>query len=351
MSSNVMCHMVTPAALSNTAIRMQTRTLGRTGPVISALGLGCMGFSGGYEAVDDADSIATIHAALDAGVTYLDTGDFYGAGQNEMLLGDALEGKREKAFIAVKFGALRGPDGTWLGSDNRPAAVKNFLAYTLKRLRTDYVDLYQPARVDPAVPIEDTIGAVADLVRAGYVRHIGLSEAGAATIRRAHAVHPIVALQIEYSLMSRSVEDEILPALRELGISLVAYGVLSRGLISDHALTGAPGGEIRSRMPRFQGENLARNRALVAALQAIAREKGCATAQLALAWVASRGDDVIPLIGAKRPDQIAGAIGALDVALSAADLARIEAAVPATAVAGERYGAALMTHLDSEHAS
>jgi aryl-alcohol dehydrogenase-like predicted oxidoreductase len=330
---------------------MQMRTLGRNGPTISALGLGCMGFSGGYGAVDDADSIATIHAALDAGVTYFDTGDFYGAGQNEMLLGDALKGRRDKAFIAVKFGALRGPDGVWHGSDNRPAAVKNFLAYTLKRLCTDYVDLYQPARVDPAVPIEDTVGAIADMAKAGYVRHVGLSEAGAATIRKAHAVHPIAALQIEYSLMSRSVEPEILPVLRELGISLVAYGVLSRGLISDHALTGAPAGEIRGRMPRFQGENLARNRALVQALQALAGEKGCTTAQLAIAWVASRGGDVIPLIGAKRPDQVASAVGALDVRLSPTDLARIEAAVPAAAVAGERYGAALMTHLDSEHAS
>src|SRR5262245_48010239 len=185
---------------------MQTRQLGRGGPTVSALGLGCMGFSGGYGPVDDAENIATIHAALDAGISYLDTGDFYGAGQNEMLLGQALRGRRDKAFIAVKFGALRGPDGAWHGSDCRPAAVKNFLAYTLCRLGTDYVDLYQPARVDPAVPIEDTVGAIADMVKAGFVRHIGLSEASAATIRRAHAVHPIVALQIEYSLMSRSVE-------------------------------------------------------------------------------------------------------------------------------------------------
>jgi aryl-alcohol dehydrogenase-like predicted oxidoreductase len=328
---------------------MQPRPLGTNGPSVSALGLGCMGFSGGYGPVDDAESIATIHAALDAGITYLDTGDFYGAGQNELLLRDALKGRRDKAFIAVKFGALRGPDGAWHGNDCRPAAMKNFLAYTLRRLGSDHVDLYQPARVDPAVPIEDTVGAIADMVKAGFVRHIGLSEASAQTIRRAHATHAIAALQIEYSLMSRSVENAILPALRELGISLVAYGVLSRGLISDHALTSAPPGEIRSRMPRFQGENFARNRALVAALQAIAREKACTTAQLAIRWVASRGDDVIPLIGAKRRDQVAGAIGALDVKLSAEDLARIEAAMPADAVAGERYGAALMTHLDSEH--
>ena len=328
---------------------MQSRRLGTNGPSVSALGLGCMGFSGGYGPVDDAESIATIHTALDAGVTYLDTGDFYGSGQNEMLLRDALKGKREKAFIAVKFGALRGPDGAWHGSDNRPAAVKNFLAYTLRRLGTGHIDLYQPARVDPAVPIEDTVGAIADMVKAGYVRHIGLSEAGADTIRRAHKVHPIVALQIEYSLMSRSVEKTIIPTLRELGISLVAYGVLSRGLISDHALSGAPSGEIRARMPRFQGESLARNRALVQALQAIAKDKGCTTAQLAIRWVASRGDDVIPLIGAKRPDQLTGAIGAFDLTLSPADLARIEAAMPADAVAGERYATAMMAHLDSEH--
>jgi len=330
---------------------MQTRQLGRNGPDVSALGLGCMGFSGGYGPVDDRESIATVHAALDAGVTYLDTGDFYGAGQNEMLLAEALKGRREKAFIAVKFGALRGPDGAWLGSDNRPNAVKNFLAYTLKRLRTDYIDLYQPARVDPAVPIEDTIGAIADMVKAGFVRHIGLSEAGADSIRRAHKTHPIAALQIEYSLMSRSVEKQIVPVLRELGISLVAYGVLSRGLIADHALTDSPSGEIRLRMPRFTGDNLARNRALVTALQAIAKAKGCTTAELAIAWVAARGGDVVPLIGAKRPAQLASALRALDVKLSADDLARIEQAMPAQAVAGTRYGAPLMAHLDSEHAS
>jgi aryl-alcohol dehydrogenase-like predicted oxidoreductase len=328
---------------------MKLRQFGANGPSVSALGLGCMGFSGGYGPVDDAESVATIHAALDVGITYLDTGDFYGAGQNELLLGQALKGRRDKAFIAVKFGALRGPDLQWYGNDCRPAAVKNFLAYSLRRLGTDYIDLYQPARVDPAVPIEDTVGAIADMVQAGFVRHIGLSEASALTIRRAHKVQPIVALQIEYSLMSRSVEASILPTLRELGISLVAYGVLSRGLISDHALTEAPPGEIRGRMPRFQGENFARNRTLVEALQAIAREKGCTTAQLAIAWVASRGDDVVPLIGAKRRNQLRDAVVAMDVSLSAEDLARIEVAVPAQAVAGERYGATLMTHLDSEH--
>ena len=325
---------------------MQTRTLGRNGPTVSALGLGCMGFSGGYGPVDDAESIATVHAALDAGVNYLDTGDFYGSGQNEMLLGQALKGRRNKAFISVKFGALRGPDGALFGNDARPAAVKNFLAYTLKRLGTDYVDLYQPARVDPAVPIEETVGAIAEMVKAGYVRHIGLSEAGVDTIRRAHKVHPIAALQIEYSLMSRSPERKIIPVLRELGISLVAYGVLSRGLISDHALTGSQPGEIRARMPRFQGDNLARNRALVEALAAIAREKNCTTAQLAIAWVASRGSDVIPLIGAKRPPQLTSAVAALGVTLTPDDLKRIEAAMPVEAVAGDRYATAMMAHLD-----
>ncbi len=329
---------------------MQTRTLGRNGPTVSALGLGCMGFSGGYGPVDDAESIATVHAALDAGVNYLDTGDFYGSGQNEMLLGQALKGRRNKAFISVKFGALRGPDGALFGNDARPAAVKNFLAYTLKRLGTDYVDLYQPARVDPAVPIEETVGAIAEMVKAGYVRHIGLSEAGVDTIRRAHKVHPIAALQIEYSLMSRSPERKIIPVLRELGISLVAYGVLSRGLISDHALTGSQPGEIRARMPRFQGDNLARNRALVEALAAIAREKNCTTAQLAIAWVASRGSDVIPLIGAKRPPQLTSAVAALGVTLTPDDLKRIEAAMPVEAVAGDRYATAMMAHLDAEHA-
>ena len=329
---------------------MHTRRLGSAGPAVSALGLGCMGFSGGYGPVDDAESVATIQAALDAGISYLDTGDFYGAGQNEMLLREALKGRRAQAFIAVKFGALRGPDLQWYGNDGRPAAVKNFLAYRLRRLGTDCVDLYQPARVDPAVPIEETVGAIADMVQAGLVRHIGLSEASAATVRRAHATHPIAALQIEYSLMSRSVEQSIVPALRALGISLVAYGVLSRGLIADHTRAGvSKPGEIRGRMPRFQGENFAGNVALVEALKTIAAEKGCTTAQLAIAWVASRGDDVIPLIGAKRREQLRDAIGALDVTLSPADTARIESAMPADAVAGDRYGAALMTHLDSEH--
>ena len=330
---------------------MRKIRLGRNGREVSAVGLGCMGMAGGYGPADDAESIATVHAALDAGVTFLDAGDFYGHGHTEMLLRDALKGgRRERAFIAIKFGAQRSPDGKFMGDDGHPDSVKNFLAYSLKRLGTDYIDLYQPARLDPSVPIEDTVGAIADMVKAGFVRHIGLSEVGAKTIRRAHAVHPIAELQIEYSLMSRGVEQQILPTLRELGIALTAYGVLARGLISDTARASQSVGEIRSRQPRFAKENFERNLALVDALQAIAKEKHCSTAQLAIAWVASRGDDVMPLIGARRRDQLQEGIGALDVTLSPDDVARIEKAVPANAAVGERYGAAVMAHMDSEHA-
>src|SRR5262249_35531224 len=242
----------------------------------------------------------------------------------------------------------RGPDLKFLGDDGRPNSVKNFLAYTLRRLGNDHVDLYQPARLDPTVPIEDTIGAIADMVKAGYVRHIGLSEASAKSIRRAHAVHPIAALQIEYSLVSR--EREILPTIRELGIALVAYGVLSRGLISDSAPASQKAGEIRTRMPRFSAENFPRNMALVRALGAIAREKNASTAQLAFAWLRSRGADVVPLIGARRRDQLNEALGALEVALTPADLARIAQAVPPEAVAGTRYLPAVLAHIDSEQA-
>jgi aryl-alcohol dehydrogenase-like predicted oxidoreductase len=334
-------------------VSMRMTHLGRNGPLVSELGLGCMGMSGGYGPADDRDSIATIHAALDAGITMLDTADVYGMGQNELLLKEALKGgRRERAFIAVRFGALRAPDGKWLGLNASPDAVKTFLGYSLRRLGTDYVDLYQPARVDPATPIEDTIGAIAEMVQAGYVRHIGISEASAATIRRAYAVHPLVSLQTEYSLFSRGVERDILPTLRELGMSLVAYGVLCRGLISDRAEGETmPPGEIRSRMPRFAGENYARNRVLVERLRTIAREKGCSVAQLAFAWVRSRGPEMVPLVGARRREQLVEAIGACDVALSAGDIARVEAAVPPGAVAGLRYAPHLMEHLDSERAA
>jgi aryl-alcohol dehydrogenase-like predicted oxidoreductase len=309
-----------------------------------------MGMSGCYGPADDTESIATIHAALERGITLLDTADFYGHGHNEMLLKEALKGgKRERAFIAVKFGALRGPDAKSLGEDARPNSVKNFLAYTLRRLGTDYIDLYQPSRLDPTVPIEDTIDAIADMVRTGYVRHIGLSEVGPKTIRRAHVMHPIAALQIEYSLISRNVEREILPTLRELGIALVAYGVLSRGLLSDHAEASQHIGDTRKRMPRFSAENFPHNMALVRALAAIAREKNVSTAQLALAWVRSRGDDVVPLIGARRREQLHQALGVLDMTFTAADLARIAQAVPPEAVAGTRYLPAVLAHMDSEN--
>jgi aryl-alcohol dehydrogenase-like predicted oxidoreductase len=336
---------------------MQTTTLGRGGPVVSRAGLGLMGMSGIYGQADDQESIATIHAALDAGITLLDTGDFYGMGHNELLLRDALRRgvPRDSVFIQVKFGGQRDPSGAFIGHDASPAAAKNSLAYTLTRLGTDYIDLYQPARLDPQVPIEETVGAIAEMVRAGYVRHIGLSEVGAETIRRAHAVHPIAALQIEYSLMSRGIEAEILPAVRELGISVTAYGILSRGLLSSGTARLAPD-DPRTRFPRFSGENHARNLELLAALEAIAERVGggvpaggsVTAAQLAIAWVASRGEDIIPLIGTKRRDRLAEALKALDLTLSADDLAAIEAAVPVTAVAGDRYASAQVAALDSE---
>ncbi|WP_262297307.1 aldo/keto reductase [Microvirga sesbaniae] len=329
---------------------MQQRHLGKTGPSVSALGLGCMGMSGMYGPADRAESIATIHAALDAGITLLDTGDFYGMGHNEMLIGEALQGRnRDRALISVKFGAMREPSGAWLGYDARPQAVKSFLAYTLQRLRVDHIDIYRPARLDPNVPIEETIGAIADMVKAGYVRHIGLSEVGADTIRRAAAVHPICDLQIEYSLISRGIEDAILPACRALGIGLTAYGVLSRGLISGHWSKGQAGaGDFRAHSPRFQDGNVERNLALVEALKGVAEAKGVSVAQIAIAWVAAQGDDIVPLVGARRRDRLQEALGALDVRLTREDLAAIEQAVPKGAAAGDRYAAPQMAMLDSE---
>jgi aryl-alcohol dehydrogenase-like predicted oxidoreductase len=330
---------------------MIARTLGSSGPQVSALGLGCMGMSDLYGPSDRSESIATVHAALEAGITLLDTGDFYGMGHNEMLLREALHGRaRDSVLISVKFGGMRDPAGGWVGIDARPAAVKNFLTYSLRRLGTDYIDIYRPARVDPAVPIEETVGAIADMVKAGYVRHIGLSEAGAGTIRRAHAVHPIVDLQIEYSLISRGVEDAILPTCRELGIAITAYGVLSRGLISGHwsKERGAAGTDFRAHSPRFSGENLDHNLALVEALRAVAQASGVTVAQAAIAWVLSRGADIVPLIGARRRDRLAEALAALDLNLSAGDLAAIERAVPPGAAAGDRYVAQQMANLDSE---
>ena len=329
---------------------MNHRRLGTTGPEVSAIGLGCMGMSDMYGPADRGESIATIHAALDAGITLLDTGDFYGMGHNEMLIREALAGrKRDSVVISVKFGALRDVAGNWLGYDARPLAVKNFLSYSLRRLGTDYIDIYRPSRLDSTVPIEDTVGAIADMVKAGYVRHIGLSEVGADTIRRAAAVHPISDLQIEYSLISRGIEEDILPACRELGIGITAYGVLSRGLISGHwskAREGERG--FRANAPRFQGANLDANLALVDAIRGIAKGIGASVAQVAIAWVAAQGEDIVPLVGARRRDRLAEALGALDVKLSADDLAKLAEALPPGAAAGERYPAAALAHMDSE---
>ena len=329
---------------------LEMRRLGKTGPTVAALGLGCFAMSGSYGAADDAESIATIQAACDAGVTMLDTGDFYGMGHNETLIGAAVKGRRDKVLIAVKFGAQRAPDGQYIGFDGRPASVKNYLAYSLRRLGTDYIDLYQPSRVDPGVPIEDTIGAVADLIKAGYVRYAGLSEASAATVRRAHAVHPIAALQIEYSPISRGVEAEILPCLRALGIGLVAYGVLSRGLLGGRigADTVFPAGDVRTRYPRFQPENLKANLGHVDRLRSIAQELGATPAQLAFAWTLAQGDDIVPLVGTRSRSHLLEALGALELKLGPDDLTRIERAIHPQAIAGTRYPTAQMDQLDSE---
>jgi aryl-alcohol dehydrogenase-like predicted oxidoreductase len=330
---------------------MNTRSLGTSGPTVSALGLGCMGMSDLYGPADERESIAVLHAAMDAGITLFDTGDYYGMGHNELLLREALKGRaRERIVISVKFGALRDPAGAWLGIDARPAAVKNFVAYTLRRLGTDSIDIYRPGRYDPAVPIEETVGAIAELIRQGYVRHVGLSEVGAETLRRAHAVHPVCDLQIEYSLISRGIEAAILPAARELGVGITAYGVLSRGLLSGAWAGGRAlaKGDFRNYLPRFTGENLERNLAAVEALRGVASRKGATVAQLAIAWVLARGGDIVPLVGARRRDRLAESLGALELQLSADDIEAIEAAVPATAIAGTRYDTRQMGMLDSE---
>jgi aryl-alcohol dehydrogenase-like predicted oxidoreductase len=326
-------------------------TLGTTGPTVSRLGLGLMGMSDLYGPADEKESVATIHAAVDAGITLLDSGDFYGMGHNELLLRDALrELNRDDVVISVKFGGMRDPDGGWLGNDARPAAVKNFAAYSLRRLGTDHIDVYRPARLDPAVPIEDTVGAIAELVEAGHVRHIGLSEVGADTLRRAAAVHPIADLQIEYSLLSRGIEQDILPVARELGIGVTAYGVLSRGLLSGHWAPSRDlaANDFRGHSPRFQGENLDRNLALVEALREVAEARGVTVAQVAIAWVARQGEDIVPVVGARTRTRLAESLGALDVTLSEADMVAIEQAIPAGAAAGDRYAAPQMHHLDSE---
>jgi len=329
---------------------MQTRRLGRSGPEVSALGLGCMAMSGMYGPAERAPAIATIHAALDAGITLLDTGDFYGMGHNELLIAEALRGvPRESYLLSVKFGAQRDPGGGWLGNDTRPQAVKTSLAYTLQRLGTDYVDIYRPARLDPAVPIEDTIGAIAECVAAGWVRHVGLSEVGPETLRRASAVHPICDLQIEYALTTRNIERAVLPACRELGIGVTAYGVFARGLLTGGWTPGPPAaGDFRAHTPRFQGEAGERNLEVAARIADVASGFGLSAGQLALGWVLAQGDDIVPLVGARRPERIAEAVAVLAAELSADQLAAIEAEIPPDAIAGERYAPAQMAMLDSE---
>jgi aryl-alcohol dehydrogenase-like predicted oxidoreductase len=322
------------------------RKLGSAGPETFPISLGCMGMSGMYGEADENESIATIHRAIERGINLLDTGDFYGSGHNEMLIGRALKGRRDRVLLSVKFGALRTPDGGWGGVDNRPAALKNFLAYTLKRLDTDHVDIYRPSRLDPNVPIEETAGAIAEMIQAGYVRFLGLSEVGVETIRRAQAVHPVTDLQIEYSLVSRGPERAILPALRELGIGVTAYGVLSRGLLSGSRPSGR--NDLRAHLPRFAGENLVRNQKLVQALEAIAAEMNATPVRVALAWVLAQGETIVPVIGARTRPQLEDALGALDLALSRADIARLSDAISAADVAGTRYDARQMQLLDSE---
>ncbi len=329
---------------------MELRKLGKQDPDVTRISLGAMGMSGMYGEADRAASIATLHAAIERGVTLIDTGDFYGMGHNELLIAEALRGvPRDRYQLSVKFGALRGPDGNWLGYDASPRAAKTMLAYSLQRLGTDYIDIYRPSRLDPDVPIAETVGAIGEMVDKGYVRHIGLSEMGAETLARAAAERPISDLQIEYSLMSRGIEEAILPKARELGIGVTAYGVLARGLLSggwraDRSLAG----DFRGVSPRFQGEQLAHNLALADALAAVAAELGATPAQSAIAWVLAQGEDIVALVGARTPDRLAESLNADRLALTPDQLGRIEAAIPRGSAAGDRYPAQQMAFLDSE---
>jgi aryl-alcohol dehydrogenase-like predicted oxidoreductase len=328
---------------------MNMRKLGANGPVVSQVGLGCMGMSGVYGPADEEESILTIHEAIDQGINLLDTGDFYGSGHNEMLIGRAIQGRREKVILSVKFGGMRTPAGMFSGFDGRPVAVKNFAAYSLKRLKVDYIDLYRPSRLDAAVPIEETVGAIADLVKEGYVRYAGLSEVSAATVRHANAVHSISDLQFEYSLVSRGIEPEILPAVRELGIGVTAYGVLSRGLLSGAKVSGPQ--DFRARFPRFAAEHAQNNAKLAATLERIARERQVTAAQLAIAWVMQQGEDIVPLLGSRTRTQLREALGALRLNLSPEEWRQVAVAVPEESVAGTRYDTRQMAMLDSEKAA
>jgi aryl-alcohol dehydrogenase-like predicted oxidoreductase len=333
-------------AAMTTSVHRDLRKLGDHGPSVFPLALGCMGMSGMYGYSDERESIATIHAALDRGVNLLDTGDFYGTGHNEMLIGRALKDRRDTALLSVKFGGMRGPDGSWIGFDARPVAVKNFLAYSLTRLGVDHVDIYRPSRLDPSVPIEETVGAIAELVKAGYVRYIGLSEVGTETIRRAQLTHAICDLQIEYSLVSRGIEAKILPLLRELGIGVTAYAVLSRGLLTSS--TVAEKGDLRAHMPRFSPENRAKNQKVVDTLQRLATQRQVQPSQLAIAWVLAKASNIVPVLGARTRRQLEESLGALEIGLSPADLAGLEEAIVPSAVAGSRYDERQMRSLDSE---
>ena len=330
---------------------MKLLRLGADGPEVSALGLGCMGMSGSYGPSDRGEAIATIHAALDAGINLLDTGDFYAMGHNELLIAEALrERRREDYLLSVKFGAQRGPEGAFLGYDASPPAVKTALAHSLTRLGVEHIDIYRPARLDAKVPIEETVGAISELVQAGYVRYIGLSEMGPETIRRAAAVHPICDLQIEYSVISRGIESAILPQCRDLGIAVTAYGVLSRGLISGHfsAERELAPTDFRSHSPRFDASNRAHNLALVDALRELADARDATVAQIAIAWVLARGEDIVALIGARTPERLAEALGAERLELSTDEQTELERAIPPDAAVGDRYPAQQMAALDSE---
>ena len=334
------------------SITPPTRQLGSTGPHVFPLALGCMGLgqSALYGPSDPGEAVRTIHAAVAAGVTLLDTGDFYGMGQNELLIRRALSesgsGTRDKLILSVKTGALRGPNGTWLGPDCRPASIKNALAQTLSKLGVDSIDIYRPARLDDSIPIEETVGAIADMVKQGFVRHIGLSEMSLETVRKAQTVAPICDLQIEYGLPTRTIETKILPGLRVLAVGVTAYGVLGRGLLT--GTIPASKGDFRRFLPRFTGTNLNTNRTLAEALATAAAERGATAAQMAIAWALSRGEDIVPLLGCRTVAQFEEALGALEITLDTAEIQALEAAVPADKVAGSRYDKHSMAHLDSE---